>query len=193
MKQTMPKDYSTPPPTHMRRIDRAVEDEAWIKGFLHGAPFGILATAHGEQPFVNSNLFVYDQAQHCLYLHTARTGRTRSNVELNERACFHVAEMGRLLPADTALEFSVEYASVTIFGRASIVSEREEAIHGLQLLLDKYFPHLQPGRDYRPIVDAELALTTVIRVAIEGWTGKQKAVEDDFPGALFYGDWMPKD
>ncbi|NJK79079.1 MAG: pyridoxamine 5'-phosphate oxidase family protein, partial [Chloroflexaceae bacterium] len=47
---------------------------------------------------------------------------------------------GRLLPADVALEFSVEYSGVMVFGSATIVQDEAEASHALQLLLDKYFP-----------------------------------------------------
>jgi nitroimidazol reductase NimA-like FMN-containing flavoprotein (pyridoxamine 5'-phosphate oxidase superfamily) len=119
-------------------------------------------------------------------MHTARLGRTRSNVEADERVCFSVAEMGRLLPADEALEFSVEYSGVVVFGSAYVVGEDTEARYGLQLLLDKYFPHLKPERDYRPIVDEELKRTSVYRIDIESWSGKRKKVDDDFPGAFFY-------
>jgi hypothetical protein len=55
------------------------------------------------------------------------------------------------------------------------------------LLLDKYAPHLKPGRDYRPIVDAELARTAVYRIQIESWSGKRKQATPDFPGAFYYG------
>ncbi len=172
--------------THIRRQDRAVDDEAWIMAFLQAAPVGVLATVNDGQPFINSNLFVYDAAAHAIYLHTARTGRTRANIEADDRVCFHVFEMGRLLPADTALEFSVEYGGVTVFGRGRVVDDPAEASHGLQLLLDKYFPHLRPGVDYRPITDDELARTTVYRIDIAAWSGKRKAVAEDFPGAFVY-------
>jgi L-cysteine:1D-myo-inositol 2-amino-2-deoxy-alpha-D-glucopyranoside ligase len=181
-------DDQVPPITQIRRRDRAVEDEAWIRALLHRAPWGVLATTFGEQPFINSNLFVFDEAAHAIYLHTARVGRTRTNVERNGRICFSVSEMGRLLPADTALEFSVEYAGVVVFGHATIVTDEAEARHGLQLLLEKYAPHLRPGRDYRPITDDELARTTVYRIQIEGWSGKKKEAETDFPGAFSYGE-----
>jgi nitroimidazol reductase NimA-like FMN-containing flavoprotein (pyridoxamine 5'-phosphate oxidase superfamily) len=174
--------------SHVRRADRAVEDEAWIAAFLHDAPYGFLATADGKQPFINSNLFVFDEARRCLYLHTARLGRTRSNIEEGGDdgvpVCFSVSTMGRLLPADEALEFSVEYAGVTVFGAAHVVTDVDEQRHSLQILLDKYFPHLQPGRDYRPIVDDELKRTSVYRVDIREWSGKRKQVADDFPGAF---------
>jgi nitroimidazol reductase NimA-like FMN-containing flavoprotein (pyridoxamine 5'-phosphate oxidase superfamily) len=170
-----------------RRRDRAVTDEAWLRDFLRRAAFGILATAQDGQPFLNTNLFVYDEARHAIYLHTARTGRTRANVEGDERVCFGVSTMGRLLPADTALEFSVEYAGVTVFGRAAVVADPEEAREALQMLLDKYCPHLRPGRDYRPIMPEELARTAVYRIAIEQWGGKQKVAPADFPRAFLYG------
>ena len=184
----MPKDYANRPRTAVRRRDRAVEGDDWIRSTLHAAPFGHLATVHEGQPFINSNLFLYDEEANAIYMHTARHGRTRANVEREEDVCFTVAAMGRLLPADVALEFSVEYSSVVVFGRASVVEDQDEATHALQRLLDKYFPHLQPGRDYRPPVPAELKRTTVYHIAIDEWSGKKKEV-DDFPGAFTYGDF----
>ncbi len=178
---------ATKPINQVHRRDRAVEDEAWIRALLRRAPVGTLATVSGCQPFLNSNLFVYDEAAHAIYLHTARVGRTRANIEADERVCFSTFEMGRLLPAEEALEFSVEYAGVTVFGQGAIVTDRDEARAALQLLLDKYAPHLHAGRDYRPITDQELARTAVYRIAIEAWSGKQKAVPEDFPGAFWYG------
>jgi uncharacterized protein len=174
-----------------RRRDRAVNDEAWLRDFLTHAAHGTLATVRDGQPFVNMNLFVYDAAKHVVYLHTARTGRTRANVEAEERVCFAVSTMGRLLPAPVALEFSVEYTGVTVFGRAAVVEDEAEARDALQMLLDKYFPHLRPGRDYRPITPEELARTSVYRVRIDQWAGKRKEVAADFPGAFLYGQTPP--
>lgn len=182
----MSKDYLTLPPNQVKRIDRAVEDETWIRDLLHRAPMGTLATVYEGQPFINSNLFVFDEAAHTIYMHTARLGRTRANIEAHERVCFSVSEMGRLLPADTALEFSVEYGGVVIFGTGAVVSESSQASRALQLLLDKYFPHLNPGTDYRPITDEELARTAVYAIQIDSWSAKKKAVAEDFPGAFHY-------
>ena len=154
-------DYLNREATAMRRSDRAVRDEAWIREFLRRAAVGTLATLHDDQPFANTNLFVYDEASHSIILHTARVGRTRANIERLEKVCFSVMEMGRLLPAYEALEFSVEYAGVIVFGRMQIVSDKVEAIAALQLLLDKYAPHLVAGRDYRPPISEEISRTSV--------------------------------
>jgi nitroimidazol reductase NimA-like FMN-containing flavoprotein (pyridoxamine 5'-phosphate oxidase superfamily) len=182
----MAHNYGERGRAEVRRRDRAVEDEAWIAALLRRAPLACLATVADGQPFINSNLFAYDEARHVIYMHTARYGRTRANLERDERVCLSVSEMGRLLPADVALEFSVEYAGVAVFGRGAVVEDGAEAAHGLQLLLDKYFAHLRPGEHYRPSTAEEVARTSVYRIAIETWSGKRKVVAEDFPGAFRY-------
>jgi hypothetical protein len=167
----------------VRRRDRAQDDD-WIRAFLRAAPFGFLATVAEGRPFLNGNIFVYEEGAHALYFHTGRTGRTRSNLEAPSPVTFSAGVMGRLLPADEALEFSVEYASVVVFGQGRVVTDEDEAYRALQLLLDKYAPHLRPGRDYRATTPEELKRTSVFRVDIEAWSGKQKAESPDFPGAF---------
>jgi len=169
-----------------RRRDRSVSDEAWIKAMLHSAGVGVLATVRDGQPFVNSNLFVYDEDAGAIYTHTARVGETRDNVEGDERVAFTVFELGRLLPADTALEFSAEYASVVILGRASIAADQVEAGRALQALLDKYRPDLVPGKDYQAIASEELDRTSVYRITIDEWSAKRKVVPREFVGARPY-------
>ena len=174
------------PAGEVRRRDRAVTDEGWIKAFLHSGAWAALATVAEGQPFIHTNVYVYDQGSDAIYLHTAREGRTRSNLERDGRVCFSVAEMGRLLPDKIAYEFSVEYAGVTVFGRGSVVDDDEEKRRALQLLLDKYAPHLKPERDYRPPNQQELDRTSVFRIDIESWSGKKNEAAADFPGACWY-------
>jgi uncharacterized protein len=182
----MPHNYVTRERAAVRRRDRAVEDDAWIADLLASAPIAALATAVDGQPFINSNLFAYVPERNVIYVHTARYGRTRANAEGGTPACLSVSEMGRLLPADTALEFSVEYAGVVVFGTLHVVEEPVEAAEGLQYILDKYAPHLRPGTHYRATTPEELARTSVFRIDIEEWSGKRKNAPEDFPGAFSY-------
>jgi nitroimidazol reductase NimA-like FMN-containing flavoprotein (pyridoxamine 5'-phosphate oxidase superfamily) len=147
----MRETLSAIPFVSVRRRDRAITDEAWIGALLGRAAMGLLATVADGKPFLNANLFVFDPVQYVIYMHTARAGQTHDHIASEALVCFTVNEMGRLLPAAVALEMSVEYAGVVVFGRATVVGDEAEAAYGLQLLLDKYFPHLQPGADYRPI------------------------------------------
>ncbi len=172
--------------TEQRRQDRAVNEDAWIEDMLARTPVGTFSTSLEGQPFLHTVLFVYDRDRRAIYFHTALTGRTRLNLEQNPRVCFGVSELGRLLPAASACEMSVEFASVIVFGRAEIIEDDTEALYGLQLLVNKYYPHLRAGRDYRPTAPVELRRASVYRVHVEAWSGKRKLGAEDDPGAFTY-------
>ena len=168
-----------------RRKDRA-KDAAWIKATLQRLPYGMLATEFEGQPFVKPTLFAYAEDENAIYIHGALAGRMRTNLEANPRVSFCVAEMGRLLPADTAMEVGVEYASAVVLGAVEEVTDPDVKRHGLQLLLERYFPHLKPGIDYRAVIQEELDITAVYRIRIESWSGKEDRAREDFPGAFYY-------
>jgi hypothetical protein len=167
------------------RKDRS-KDDAWIGAYLKKVPFGMLATEYEGQPFIKPTLFVYDESEHAIYIHGALVGRMRTNLEANPRVSFCIAEMGRLLPAETAMEVGVEYASAVVFGRVEVLTNPDEARRGLQLLLDRYFPKLKPGVDYREILPQELDITSVYRIKIDSWSGKEEHARQDFPAAFTY-------
>jgi nitroimidazol reductase NimA-like FMN-containing flavoprotein (pyridoxamine 5'-phosphate oxidase superfamily) len=162
------------PRTHIRRSDRAITNDARISEILRVAQVGFIATSLGDQPYLHSNLFWFDEAEKRIYFHTAHTGRTRTNIEGNPKVCFGIAEMGDLIPADIALEFSTEYTGVIAFGCARVIDDVVEAEHGLYGLLKKYFPDLRPGEDYHAITADELARTSIFAIDVETWSGKQK-------------------
>jgi len=72
------------------------------------------------------------------------------------------------------MEFSNEYASAVVFGRARLIEAEDEKRHALQALLDKYFPNHKSGRDYRPMTTEEVNATAVYAIEIDAWSGKQK-------------------
>jgi nitroimidazol reductase NimA-like FMN-containing flavoprotein (pyridoxamine 5'-phosphate oxidase superfamily) len=167
------------------RTDRA-KDDAWIKSLLKRLPFGMIATEYEGQPFIKPTVFVYDDAENAIYIHGALVGRMRTNIERNPRVSFCIAEMGRLLPADTAMEVGVEYASVVVFGVLEVVSDASQAQQALQMLLDRFFGRLKPGVDYREILPEELDQTSVYRIRIDSWSGKEELAPAEFPGAFSY-------
>ncbi len=172
----------------IRRQDREVRDETWIRECLARAPYGIWATSVDGQPFTHVNTFQYDSSVHAIYLHSGRDGLSHRNVLANDRVSFCVAEVGRCLPGPVASAFSIEYASVIIFGRAIIVLDKTEARRALQRLIDKYFPHLRPDEHYHHTTTKELKDTCVYRINIDRWTAKRNVKKPDFPGAFPFGE-----
>jgi nitroimidazol reductase NimA-like FMN-containing flavoprotein (pyridoxamine 5'-phosphate oxidase superfamily) len=178
---------------HPRRKDRS-KDEEWIRAFLRRADATVLSTVRAGRPYPIPILFVYDEAREAVYVHTGKGGRSLKNMaeaEGGSQVALTCFEVGRLLPADEALEFSVEYASVVVFGEGRVVEDPEEKEHALRLIMEKYAPHLEAGTDYRPIAPEEVGRTAVMRVDVESWSGKEKIADADFPGAYRLEDVRP--
>ena len=163
------------PINYVRRRERAVEDDAWLRSFLHEAPYGVVATECDGQPFMNPLVFTYDEAAHAIYFHTGRKGRIFANVVANPRVCFNACRMLGLISKPQASGFDVAYDSVIVFGRIRIVEDEAEATAALRALLEKYFPDLHYGEDYTPITSQQLAPTAVHCLQIESWSGKRNA------------------
>ncbi len=171
----MARNYSlekSPPTAHQRKPEYARGD-TWIRAFLRRGQVAHIATAWDTQPFVTPTNYYYDEPQHRLIFHSNLTGRLRANIGQNDRVCAEISEMGRYLPSNIALEFSVQYRSVMVFGTARVLEDREEQRQMLHLLIDKYFSPMELGKDYRPVTDQELKRTAVYELRIESWTGKE--------------------
>ena len=183
----MPRNYAKAAPAQYQRIPSHTRDEAFIQEFLERAQIGHLAHSRDGQPFVTPTNFWYDQPGQRIIFHSNIAGRMRDNLEHNPKVCLEASEYGRFLPANTALEFGIQYRSAVVFGTVQILTDTQERTAVLYSLLKKYFPDMTPGQEYRPITDGELARTTVYALQIESWSGKENWDEaaEELP------DWPP--
>jgi uncharacterized protein len=170
----MPKNYvlDVTPANKQRRPENAMSDE-WVQEFLSRAQIGHVATRWDEQPFITPTSFWYDEAQHAIIFHSNIVGRLRANSERHEQVCFEASEFGEFLPSNVALEFTVQYQSVIVFGTVRVIEEAEEKRRALYGLIAKYYPAMTAGKEYRPITDQELKRTSVYAIAIDSWSGKR--------------------
>ena len=171
----MPRDYdlTSQSPTAGQRLPEYARDEEWMRAFLRAAQIGRVATLWDDQPFVTPSTFWYDEANRRIIFHSNLAGRVRANLERNPKVCLEASEVGRLLPSNVALEFSLQYRSVMVFGTVRILESDEEMRAALTGLLEKYFPEMEAGREYRPITEKELKRTSVYELKIESWSGKE--------------------
>ena len=165
-------DLDQNPPNRLRRKELASNDD-WIVGFLSHAQVGYVATRWDEQPFITPTTFWYDPESHAIYFHSAPVGRLRANAERHEQVCFVASQAGKLLPSNVALEFSIQYESVVVFGRLRLLRNLDGKRRALYGLIEKYFPDMIPGEQYRPITDLELKQTAVYTMTIDSWSGKR--------------------
>lgn len=160
-------------PVNKQRLPEFEQDNTWIVEFLRRSKIGHIATRWDEQPFITPSTFWYDEEQNEIIFHSNVMGRIRANTERHPEVCFEASEYGQLLPSNIALEFSMQYESVIVFGRIRIIEEEEEKRRGLYGLIEKFFPGMRPGEEYRPITDKELKRTSVYAIGIESWSGKR--------------------
>ena len=157
----MPRDYSNQTPTAFQRLPEYQRDDEWIRAFLREARVGHIASAREGKPFLNPSTFWFDEENHQIIFHSNLAGRIRSNIETNPKVCFESSELGKMLPSNVALEFSLQFRSVTVFGTARLITNPEEARKVLYGLIHKYFPEMTAGIEFRQITDKELARTSI--------------------------------
>ena len=169
----MPRDYTNQSPISFQRRPHITREDGWIRAFLKTAKVGHIASSRDDQPFINPTMFWFDEEKHQIVFHSNVAGRVRSNIETNAKVCLEVSELGKFLPSNVALEFSLQFRSVIVFGNARLVTEPEEARQLLYGLIGKYFPQMTAGKEYREITDKELRATSIYAIQIEEWSGKE--------------------
>ncbi len=169
----MPRDYQNESPTTFQRLPEYQRDDVWIRAFLRQAKVGHIASAQDGQPFLNPTTFWFDEAKHQIIFHSNAAGRIRSNIESNSKVAFETSELGRMLPANVALEFSLQFRSVIVFGTARLITDAEEARRVMYGLIHKYFPEMTAAKEFREITDKELKRTSIYAIEIKEWSGKE--------------------
>ena len=180
-------DHYANVPVNQQRIAKYKQEDAWVVDFLKISKIGHIATRWDGQPFITPSTFWFDEEKNIIYFHSNIVGRVRANIERHPEVCFETSDFGRFLPSNIALEFSMQYQSVIVFGKIQIVEDLQEKKRGLYGLIDKYFPGMKPGEDYRPITENELKHTSLYAIHIESWSGKRNWKE----AAVQSQEWKP--
>ena len=134
-------------------------DEGFIchVGFLaDGQPF-VIPTSYGRK---DANL----------YIHGSAASRMLRQMKEGVAVCVTVTLLDGLVLARSVFNHSMNYRSVVILGKATLVDDAEEKLEALRLLSE----HILPGRwgDARQPNERELKATSVLRVPIEEFSAK---------------------
>jgi nitroimidazol reductase NimA-like FMN-containing flavoprotein (pyridoxamine 5'-phosphate oxidase superfamily) len=174
----MSQPYTPTPRTRLvREADRAVYDRAAAyrildEGFLCHAGFVV-----DGQPFVIPTS--YGRKDDSLYIHGSAASRMLRQMKESVPVCITVTLLDGLVLARSIFNHSMNYRSVVILGKATLVDDPAEKIEALRLLSE----HIIPGRwaDSRQPNERELKATSVLRVPIEEFSAKvrQGPVVDD--------------
>ena len=123
------------------------------------------------QPFVIPTLYGRDGKN--LYLHGSAASRMLGTLETGIPVCITVTLVDGLVLARSAFHHSMNYRSVVLFGKASVVDDPVEKGAALHALTE----HLIPGRwaDVRGPTDRELRQTQVVSLPVHEASAKVRS------------------
>ena len=178
-------ETSTPIPRTrvIREPERGVYDrEAAYRILDEGFLCHVGFVADG-QPFVIPTS--YGRKDDSLYIHGSAASRMLRQMKDGVPVCVTVTLLDGLVLARSIFNHSMNYRSVVVFGKATLVDDPEEKLAALITLSE----HIIPGRwaDSRQPNERELKATSVLRLPIEEFSAKvrQGPAVDDEPDYSF--------
>ncbi len=152
----------------VREAHRGVYDRETVyrildEGFLCHAGFAV-----NGQPFVIPTS--YGRKDASLYIHGSAASRMLRQLKDGIPVCITVTLLDGLVLARSVFNHSMNYRSVVILGKATLVDDPQEKLAALRILSE----HILPGRwdDARQPNERELKQTSVLRVPIEEFSAK---------------------
>jgi uncharacterized protein len=158
---------------HRAVYDREVVYRILDDGFLCHVGFAV-----DGQPFVIPTSYGRKDAN--LYIHGSAASRMLRNLQSSVPVCVTVTLLDGLVLARSVFNHSMNYRSVVILGKATLVQDPAKKLEALHALSE----HIIPGRwaDARQPNERELKQTSVLCVPIEEFSAKVRtgpAIDDE--------------
>lgn len=156
----------------MRRHDREITDLEALNVILNDGDVCHLALVDEGLPYIVAlNYgFAWEGDLPVLYFHCAAKGRKLDIVARNPVACVSVDTGHELIRGETGCEWGMKYRSVVGEGRVTLVSDRDERIRALDLIMAHY-----SGKSGFTYDESVFSVTVILKMALTAISGKQKA------------------
>lgn len=172
----MTNDYDISKQNKVRQLrDKATYDRAAVHGILDAGIVAHVAFVQDGNPVVVPMLYARDGET--IYLHGARKARVIRLLEQTEQASLNVTLLDALVLARSAFNSSMNYRSVTVFGKPELVEDWDAKLHAMHRISE----HTMPGRwaELREPLDREIKMTGVISLSID--TASAKVSDSPYP------------
>jgi nitroimidazol reductase NimA-like FMN-containing flavoprotein (pyridoxamine 5'-phosphate oxidase superfamily) len=152
----------------VREPQRAVYDRDTVYRILDEGFICHVGFAVDGQPFVIPTSYGRQDAS--LYIHGSAASRMLRQMKDGLSICVTVTLLDGLVLARSVFNHSMNYRSVVILGKATLVEDPEEKLEGLRSLSE----HILPGRwdDARQPNEQELKATSLLRLPIDEFSAK---------------------
>jgi len=168
----MSDEYAISKENKVRQLNKkAAYDRQAVHGILDGALVAHVGFVQDGAPVVVP--MIYGRESETIFLHGARKARVIKLLEKTDRVCLNVTQIDALVLARSAFNSSMNYRSVTVFGKPSLVEAYDDKVHAMQVISE----HTMPGRwdELREPFEREVQMTGVIALEIESASAKISA------------------
>jgi len=153
---------------HVRNSERAIDSEEEMSGILARGRHMTLAMCKDGHPYLVSLNYSFDRDKMRLYFHCAGEGRKLECIKSNPEVWGQVLEDLGYLPG----KCDYGYRTVMFWGRAVTIEDLSEKQRALVMMIDSLEPNPAEVKT-RLIKEERLREVTVVRISVEGMTGKQ--------------------
>ena len=165
----MTEPYDVTAQNRVRQLkEKATYDRDTVHAILDAGLVAHVGFVQDSAPVVVP--MIYGRDGETLYLHGARKARVIRLLESTDNACVNVTLVDALVLARSAFNSSLNYRSVTVFGRPELIDDADARLHALHTISE----HTMPGRwaELRAPLEKELKMTGVIALAIDSASAK---------------------
>tara|TARA_R110002049_G_scaffold183916_7_gene351985 strand:- start:1685 stop:2350 length:666 start_codon:yes stop_codon:yes gene_type:complete len=169
-------EYTVSKQNKVRQLkEKAAYDKATVHAILDAGIVAAVAFIQDNDPVVVPML--YGREGETIYLHGARKARIIKMLEQNDSVSMNVTLLDALVLARSAFNSSMNYRSVTVFGKPAFIEDRAEKIHAMHVISE----HTMPGRwaELRAPLEKEIKMTGIISLTIE--SASAKASDKPYP------------
>ena len=158
---------------HQRRPKKTITDEREMIEIITGQKVMTLAMARGDEPYLVTVNYGFDEVQRCCYFHCSRVGKKADFLRANPVVWGQVTEdRGYIAGAcDHA------FRTVQFRGRVEFLEGDEEKRRALAVMVEHLEPDPEPVKQ-RLITPESLERVAVGRVQIEEMTAKRNPAKD---------------
>lgn len=148
----------------MRRKKQLLSEAETIE-ILKSCSSGVLGVVGDDgYPYTVPVSYTYNDGR--LFIHSAKTGHKIDSIMKNDKVTFSVINKDDV----TQETFTTHFSSVSIFGRARILTDDNERRHALESLVEKYSPNFI--KEGQKEMEKDWDRVSLIEVKIEHMTGK---------------------
>jgi nitroimidazol reductase NimA-like FMN-containing flavoprotein (pyridoxamine 5'-phosphate oxidase superfamily) len=151
-----------------RKRERASYERDQIDAILDEGLIAHLGIVEDGQPIVIPTLHARDGD--VVYCHGSSASRTLRALADGAAACLTVSLIDGLVLARSAMHHSANYRSAIVLGRARLVEDRAERMHGFEQIVERIVPGRWP--EVRAPSEHELKATTLLALPLEESSAK---------------------